>query len=288
MATVRKAVALISGGLDSMLAVRVIQDGHPRRRHQFLHRLLRRRAHTPFAARTASANGRSATTVGGRTARHQAAHHRRHRGIQGRRHQLSTAMARTRTPASTARVSWYARRANGWRNRVSISSSPARSSASARCRSAAIRWWRANPAPTTACCARCQRGAPPPTLPEREGWVQRDQLLNFNGRNRKPQIELATRYGLHTTPSPPAAAAFSPMNSTAPRSPTCGRAAAAAITNSTTSCCSRSAAICARARTSSSSSVARKETIIKAIASVSSFRALSVGPLAARRHRAGR
>ncbi len=35
----------------------------------------------------------------------------------------------------------------------------------------------------------------PPTLPEREGWVNRERLLNFNGRNRKPQIALAANYG---------------------------------------------------------------------------------------------
>ncbi|HUW97848.1 MAG TPA: hypothetical protein VMV40_03255 [Acidiferrobacter sp.] len=34
-----------------------------------------------------------------------------------------------------------------------------------------------------------------PTLPEREGWVDRDQLLALNGRNRKPQIALAQAYG---------------------------------------------------------------------------------------------
>lgn len=31
----------------------------------------------------------------------------------------------------------------------------------------------------------------PPTLPEREGWVQREKLLSFSGRGRRPQIELA-------------------------------------------------------------------------------------------------
>jgi tRNA-uridine 2-sulfurtransferase len=36
----------------------------------------------------------------------------------------------------------------------------------------------------------------PPTLPEREGWVERDKLLDFNGRSRKPQIALAERYGI--------------------------------------------------------------------------------------------
>lgn len=35
----------------------------------------------------------------------------------------------------------------------------------------------------------------PPTLPEREGWVKRDELYDFHGRNRKPQIELAQKFG---------------------------------------------------------------------------------------------
>tara|TARA_Y100001934_G_scaffold272021_1_gene359509 strand:- start:146 stop:1273 length:1128 start_codon:yes stop_codon:yes gene_type:complete len=35
----------------------------------------------------------------------------------------------------------------------------------------------------------------PPTLPEREGWLDRDGLHGFQGRNRKPQIELAKRFG---------------------------------------------------------------------------------------------
>jgi len=34
-----------------------------------------------------------------------------------------------------------------------------------------------------------------PTLPEREGWVQREKLLGFNGRGRKPQMALAASYG---------------------------------------------------------------------------------------------
>ena len=33
------------------------------------------------------------------------------------------------------------------------------------------------------------------TLPERNGWVKRDELFGFHGRNRKPQIELAARFG---------------------------------------------------------------------------------------------
>ena len=31
----------------------------------------------------------------------------------------------------------------------------------------------------------------PPTLPEREGWVDRESLYGFNGRGRKPQMALA-------------------------------------------------------------------------------------------------
>ena len=36
----------------------------------------------------------------------------------------------------------------------------------------------------------------PPTLPEREGWVARERLYGFHGRNRKPQMELAAKFGL--------------------------------------------------------------------------------------------
>jgi len=35
----------------------------------------------------------------------------------------------------------------------------------------------------------------PETLPEREGWVDRNKLLRFNGRGRKPQMALAAQYG---------------------------------------------------------------------------------------------
>jgi tRNA U34 2-thiouridine synthase MnmA/TrmU len=35
----------------------------------------------------------------------------------------------------------------------------------------------------------------PVTLPEREGWVNRDELYDFHGRNRKPQIALAHKLG---------------------------------------------------------------------------------------------
>jgi tRNA U34 2-thiouridine synthase MnmA/TrmU len=40
------------------------------------------------------------------------------------------------------------------------------------------------------------------TIPEREGWVDREKLLNISGRSRKPQIELADHYGIHDYPCP--------------------------------------------------------------------------------------
>lgn len=42
----------------------------------------------------------------------------------------------------------------------------------------------------------------PPTLAEREGWVDREQLLAFRGRNRTPQIQLAVGFGITDFPSP--------------------------------------------------------------------------------------
>jgi hypothetical protein len=36
----------------------------------------------------------------------------------------------------------------------------------------------------------------PPTLPEREGWVDRERLYDFSGRSRKPQMALAEQFGL--------------------------------------------------------------------------------------------
>ena len=40
------------------------------------------------------------------------------------------------------------------------------------------------------------------TLPEEKGWVQRDLLLNFSGRSRKPQMELARKLNITDYPSP--------------------------------------------------------------------------------------
>jgi tRNA-specific 2-thiouridylase len=40
------------------------------------------------------------------------------------------------------------------------------------------------------------------TIPEEKGWVQRELLLNFSGRSRKPQMELARKLGITDYPSP--------------------------------------------------------------------------------------
>jgi len=48
----------------------------------------------------------------------------------------------------------------------------------------------------------------PPTLPEREGWVSREKLLDFNGRNRKPQMALAAAYGIRDYAQPAGGCCF--------------------------------------------------------------------------------
>ena len=47
-----------------------------------------------------------------------------------------------------------------------------------------------------------------PTLPEREGWVDRERLFDFNGRSRKPQMALAERYGLREYAQPAGGCCF--------------------------------------------------------------------------------
>lgn len=42
----------------------------------------------------------------------------------------------------------------------------------------------------------------PPTLPEQEGVVDREKLLAISGRSRKPQMELAKKLGIEDYPSP--------------------------------------------------------------------------------------
>lgn len=41
-----------------------------------------------------------------------------------------------------------------------------------------------------------------PTVPEEKGWVQRERLLDFQGRSRKPQMEMAQKRAITEYPSP--------------------------------------------------------------------------------------
>jgi hypothetical protein len=40
----------------------------------------------------------------------------------------------------------------------------------------------------------------PETIPEKEGWVDREKLLAFSGRTRRPQIALAAEFGIDEYP----------------------------------------------------------------------------------------
>ena len=48
----------------------------------------------------------------------------------------------------------------------------------------------------------------PETLPEREGWVDREKLLDFHGRNRKPQMALARSFGIEDYAQPAGGCCF--------------------------------------------------------------------------------
>lgn len=47
-----------------------------------------------------------------------------------------------------------------------------------------------------------------PTLPEREGWVDRERLFDFSGRSRKPQMALAAQYGFEDYAQPAGGCCF--------------------------------------------------------------------------------
>ncbi len=48
----------------------------------------------------------------------------------------------------------------------------------------------------------------PETLPEREGWVDRGRLFGFNGRSRKPQMALARAFGIEDYAQPAGGCCF--------------------------------------------------------------------------------
>ncbi len=48
----------------------------------------------------------------------------------------------------------------------------------------------------------------PATLPEREGWIDREKLFDFSGRSRKPQMALAEQYGFDDYAQPAGGCCF--------------------------------------------------------------------------------
>ncbi len=48
----------------------------------------------------------------------------------------------------------------------------------------------------------------PPSLPEREGWIERERLYDFSGRGRKRQIALAAEYGFQDYAQPAGGCCF--------------------------------------------------------------------------------
>lgn len=48
----------------------------------------------------------------------------------------------------------------------------------------------------------------PPTVPEENGWVDREQLGDIHGRSRQQQMELAKTYGIEDYPSPAGGCCF--------------------------------------------------------------------------------
>ena len=48
----------------------------------------------------------------------------------------------------------------------------------------------------------------PETRPEKEGWVDREKLLDFNGRSRKPQMALAKQFGFEDYATPAGGCCF--------------------------------------------------------------------------------
>lgn len=41
-----------------------------------------------------------------------------------------------------------------------------------------------------------------PTIPEKEGWIKREELFSISGRGRQPQMELARKLGINDYPCP--------------------------------------------------------------------------------------
>ena len=50
----------------------------------------------------------------------------------------------------------------------------------------------------------------PPTIPEQKGWVDREKLYGINGRSRKEQLRLAREFGITDFPQPSGGCCFLP------------------------------------------------------------------------------
>lgn len=48
----------------------------------------------------------------------------------------------------------------------------------------------------------------PETIPEKEGWINREHLYDIKGRTRKRQFELANKFGIHIFPQPAGGCCF--------------------------------------------------------------------------------
>lgn len=48
----------------------------------------------------------------------------------------------------------------------------------------------------------------PPTLPERAGWIDREKLYDLSGRSRKPQMEMASQFGFDEYSQPAGGCCF--------------------------------------------------------------------------------
>ncbi len=67
----------------------------------------------------------------------------------------------------------------------------------------------------------------PPTLPETLGWVDRERLLGIAGRSRKEQMSLAERWGISDYPQPSGGCCFLADGTPRPGHPVCAAAAGA-------------------------------------------------------------
>ena len=243
MAETRKAVALISGGLDSMLAARVVMDEgvHVEGMNFFTGFCVE--GHTHAIRNQDQAQAASATTRCGWP------------NSSASRYTSSTSPTEYKdivlnpkhgygahlNPCLDCKMFMVDQALDvGISGREgSTSSSPAKSSASGRisAQDTMPLIARESRRAGSLACGRCAALNLPPTLPEREGWVDREQLFGFHGRNRKPQIELAERFGFTEWAQPAGGCCFFTDRSYSAKLADLWRARGRTDYSSTTSCC---------------------------------------------------